>query len=443
MPYTLKTQQISVKDPDSGEYIGVDVLAEQTKEGLIAELQAEGDIQIERINQAAVDVQSAVDQAETEAQQLISSTQSSLNTLESQKDTIAQTIASMAELGTDTTLTTAGMAADAQKTGDEISNIKITIEEAKSHGISDTAIFLLDAIGNNIAYTSQEGGGLWNSLIAELQNPTETERYYITYSGEHFISSNKMAYAVEGRGYSTTISPKAGYIISSLTATMDGVSITPIDNEDGTFTVNIPSANGAITISVAATIDPATLIYHVENLVCDGTQEIIETPLEFSSPTANGVAGDWTVCVRATQDARYDYRTVIGTKNTSTRLAYASYAHTGGTNYPTRLRCLGSREAMVETMMNNVAGVVFTHKAGNNTTITAYYIPFNESSPVTAILTSQNGINNLDYNNNLTPLCVGRTTDNGSDAFVGTIKDVTIYNFEMSQEDAYAYILEE
>lgn len=129
MPYTLKTQQISVKDPDSGEYIGVDVLSEQTKEGLISELQTEGNTQVARINQAAVDVQSAVDQAETEAQQLISSTQSSLNTLEAQKDTIAQTIASMAELGTDTTLMTAGMAADAKATGDEISNVKNAINQ--------------------------------------------------------------------------------------------------------------------------------------------------------------------------------------------------------------------------------------------------------------------------------------------------------------------------
>lgn len=123
MPYTLKTQQISVKDPDSGEYIGVDVLTEQTEEGLIAELQAEGDTQVERINQAAVDVQAAVDAAEAEAKQIISDTQSSLDTLETQKNTIAETVVSMAELGTDTTLTTPGMAADAKATGDAIGTL--------------------------------------------------------------------------------------------------------------------------------------------------------------------------------------------------------------------------------------------------------------------------------------------------------------------------------
>lgn len=170
MPYTLKTQQISVKDPDSGEYIGVDVLTEQTKEGLIAELQAEGDTQIERINQAAVDVQSAVDQAETEAQQLISSTQSSLNTLETQKDTIAQTIASMAELGTDTMLTTAGMAADAKATGDKISNVKNAIGELNHHintEIENTngSLLNLNDIPVNVEYIE-----ITDSIITQAQD---------------------------------------------------------------------------------------------------------------------------------------------------------------------------------------------------------------------------------------------------------------------------------
>jgi len=45
MPYTIKTQQIAVKDPDTGEYIGVDLLTEQTAEGLINEIAQEGTAQ--------------------------------------------------------------------------------------------------------------------------------------------------------------------------------------------------------------------------------------------------------------------------------------------------------------------------------------------------------------------------------------------------------------
>ena len=38
MPYTIKSQQIAVKDPDTGEYVGVDLLTEQTTEGLLNEI---------------------------------------------------------------------------------------------------------------------------------------------------------------------------------------------------------------------------------------------------------------------------------------------------------------------------------------------------------------------------------------------------------------------
>lgn len=118
MSYILKTHQISVKDPTTGQYSGVDILAEQTEQGLIAELQAEGTTQVNRIGQAAVDVQAAVDKAESDAAGIISETQQSINTLEREKNTIAATVASMAELGTDTTLTTPGMAADAAAVGE-------------------------------------------------------------------------------------------------------------------------------------------------------------------------------------------------------------------------------------------------------------------------------------------------------------------------------------
>ena len=38
MPYTIKSQQIAVKDPDTGEYVGVDLLTEQTTESLLNEI---------------------------------------------------------------------------------------------------------------------------------------------------------------------------------------------------------------------------------------------------------------------------------------------------------------------------------------------------------------------------------------------------------------------
>ena len=91
MPITFNTAEVKYKDPTTGTYNSVNVVAEVPVSEHVA-----------RVQQAVADAQAAV------------------NTLESQKNTIAQTVASMAQLGTDTTLSTSGMAADAKITGDSI-----------------------------------------------------------------------------------------------------------------------------------------------------------------------------------------------------------------------------------------------------------------------------------------------------------------------------------
>ncbi len=50
MPYTLKTKQIFVKDSENGDYTGVDVLAEQNMQDVIATIQATGTEVEERID---------------------------------------------------------------------------------------------------------------------------------------------------------------------------------------------------------------------------------------------------------------------------------------------------------------------------------------------------------------------------------------------------------
>ena len=77
---------------------------------------------IDEVNQAVADAQNAVD------------------SLEEQKDTIAQSIADMAQYGTDTTLTTPGIAADAEATGDRIKVIEADalagLDQAKISGVA-------------------------------------------------------------------------------------------------------------------------------------------------------------------------------------------------------------------------------------------------------------------------------------------------------------------
>lgn len=79
--------------------------------------------------------QSAADQIER-VDEAVEQAQAAVDSLEEQKNEIAQTIASMAELGTDTTLTTPAMAADAAATG-EVKDIALArFEQAEITGVT-------------------------------------------------------------------------------------------------------------------------------------------------------------------------------------------------------------------------------------------------------------------------------------------------------------------
>lgn len=114
MPYTLKPNKLFVKDPEGGGFLAQNVIAEQTTEEMVAEIQTEGtaikNTIVNQLNQAISDSQTAID------------------TLETQKDNIVEAVASMAELGTDTSLSVAGMAADAKATGDAVNDLNSDFE---------------------------------------------------------------------------------------------------------------------------------------------------------------------------------------------------------------------------------------------------------------------------------------------------------------------------
>lgn len=314
---------------------------------------------------------------------------------------------------------------------DEVSSLNSAITH--SNLWSDTALSILDAIGNHVAFTSDEGGILWNNLISELQNPTITERYAITMTGENYESSNPMTYAVEGRGYETVISPSIAYVISAITATMGETSISPIDNEDGTYTISISEANANITISVTTAIDPDYALYHVENLVLDGTQEPIETPLQFDSQSANGVTDSWTLCVRATGASNVGgYCCVFATATSMKRLSfYTVNSSSSAVDIATKT------EWQLGKLNNNTTAIVITHEAGDNKSMTLHYATGGQIIKKT--ITASSGVAYLDYSNGQTPLRIGADGAGGG-KFIGEINDLTIYRYVMSDDDIQTYI---
>lgn len=116
MSVRIKSALMKVKNSD-GEYVDLDTLAvTQTTQEAISEIES-----------AVAGVQDIVDDAETRAATVastVSAAETAITNLENQKNDIVQSVASMAELGTDTTLTVAGMAADAKATGDAVGELR-------------------------------------------------------------------------------------------------------------------------------------------------------------------------------------------------------------------------------------------------------------------------------------------------------------------------------
>ena len=154
MPYTLKTQQIAVKDPDTGVYSGVDILTEQTTEGLLTEIIATGtEVKTDVAAQMATersDFNTYVSGKEAELDQYKSTTETNINTyvtnknqeiatmiadadedvsdLEDRKQDVATAVSGMLSKGVDNTLTTANVPAESKAVGDLFE----TIVEGKS-----------------------------------------------------------------------------------------------------------------------------------------------------------------------------------------------------------------------------------------------------------------------------------------------------------------------
>lgn len=258
MSYILKTHQISVKDPATGQYSGVDILAEQTEQGLIAELQAEGTTQVNRIGQAAVDVQAAVDKAESDAAGIISETQQSINTLEREKNTIAATVASMAELGTDTTLTTPGMAADAGAVGElnrQLSDLG-DIERFK------TAILQL---AQKVAYIDTGGAEYYSDLLSALYIPssisvafTQTKTVYDDDTLD--VLTDDLVVTATYFDSTTVEIPSSRYTLSG-TLTKGASTITvSYQGKAGSFTVEVTGLGEELSCSLANMTLPSTMI---------------------------------------------------------------------------------------------------------------------------------------------------------------------------------------
>ena len=157
MSVIIKTQELQYKD-QAGNYHGINAVAEKK----IAD------------QEAALDAK-------------VAACQSAINTLETQKNAIAETVAAMADLGTDTSLSTPGMAADAAKTGGLKNVIKnsLTLREWQPELSKGKFIKGTDGTSGNSNKFARTYG-IWigppRIVVIELTDPTY-EYYVCNYDG--------------------------------------------------------------------------------------------------------------------------------------------------------------------------------------------------------------------------------------------------------------------
>lgn len=117
-------------------------------------------------------------------------------------------------------------------------------------GLSASAISLLDMVGNHLEFKDTQGGAIWDALIAELRNGGSGEdipsgpSYSIALILSNANASNTSTVIAEGSSYTNTIKADDGYTLSSVTCTMNGVSV-PVNNG----VISIPSVSGDIIIN--------------------------------------------------------------------------------------------------------------------------------------------------------------------------------------------------
>lgn len=141
--------------------------------------------------------------------------------------------------------------------------------------------------------------------VAETKNNTEptTVRmgWEVVYNLKNVDSSNTTNDAWSS--YRTTITPKLGYAITKVTATIDGKDVGAITSENGIYTIDIEQVTGKLTITAEA-----------EPVIVDTPKELQELyPNTNFTVTKLGEVGEYSLYYNVTQYYQFlDYNVTIG-----------------------------------------------------------------------------------------------------------------------------------
>lgn len=163
--------------------------------------------------------------------------------------------------------------------------------------ISFSTVFAVDNSTPSNSDTSQN--------VAETKNnttPTTVRMgWKVVYNLKNVESSNTTNDA--WLSYRTTITPKLGYAITKVTATIDGKDVGAITSENGIYTINIEQVTGKLTITAEA-----------EPVIVDTPKEIQNLSPKTNFTVANlGKVGNYNLYYNITQYYQFlDYNVTMG-----------------------------------------------------------------------------------------------------------------------------------
>lgn len=163
--------------------------------------------------------------------------------------------------------------------------------------ISFSTVFAVDNSTPSNSDTSQN--------VVETKNNTEPttvrKGWEVVYNLKNVESSNTTNDAWSS--YKTTITPKLGYAITKVTATIDGKDVGAITSENSIYTINIEQVTGKLTITAEA-----------EPVIVDTPKEIQNLSPKTNFTVANlGKVGNYNLYYNVTQYYQFlDYNVTMG-----------------------------------------------------------------------------------------------------------------------------------
>lgn len=216
-----------------------------------------------------------------------------------------------------------------------------------------------------VVWATQNGQTLYNQLEEALE---EALGYYtITKNLGNATSTDTKTKIIKNETYTDTFSPKLNYEITDITCTMGGISQSIINNNNGTYTINISEVIGDIIITIITSENISGVLHFVDftqSLVDQVTGDTV-TPCansKYSStpPTRNSNGLSFTGIAQYVPIAQVTFPCTIEMK-----VGACAMTGTAGNNRLIMLGAAFDTDGMLYTLANGKGPFIY-HAGGSN-----------------------------------------------------------------------------